>query len=460
MKIINKYIFKELLSPFLLSVFILVFVLLTQFMVKHLDRFLGKGLTFSTIFKFIFFHSASILSLAIPMAMLVATMMAFGRFSSDNEITGFKSTGISYFNFLKPGLFFGLVVVILMIPFNLWILPEMNHNIRKLTYQISKDRPDLDIKENMINTIYDKVIYVGKKYDNNNKGYNDIVIFNKNNHRNRTTILADYGNITSLEDGIILDLHNGSIHEYISTNNNEYRKTYFENYKILIPFNDINFDKNKVLIKQDREMDINTLLSMINSKKEEIDKLTKNNSAYKIKIDELTIEKENISSKLPLIEKEFGKENKTYKNNFLNLGQIRTSIDNLNNSIKKNNKIIPHFKNEINHYKVELHKKFSIPIACLIFILLGIPLGIVSKKGSFSISIAISLGFFILYWSLMTVGEFLGDEGKMNPALSMWLGNIFIGCISMYLFYISSFGNINFGQKLLSIKNNLIKSRI
>ena len=103
--------------------------------------------------------------------------------------------------------------------------------------------------------------------------------------------------------------------------------------------------------KQDREMDINTLLSMINSKKEEIDKLTKNNSAYKIKIDELTIEKENISSELPLIEKEFGKENKTYKNNFIKLGQIRTSIDNLNNSIKKNNKIIPHFKNEINHYR-------------------------------------------------------------------------------------------------------------
>ena len=458
MKIINKYILKELISPFFLSVFILVFVLLTQFMVKHLDRFLGKGLAFSTILKFILYNSASILSLAIPMAMLVATMMAFGRFSSDNEITGFKSNGVSYYNFLKPGLLFGIVIVILMIPFNLWVLPEMNHNMRKLSYQISKDRPDLDIRENMINTVYDRVIYVGNQI--NNTSYADIVIFNKNNYKNKTTILADEGKITSLEDGIVLDLTRGSIHEYISSNNKEYRKTYFDNYNILIPFDDINFNKNKVLIKQDREMNINTLLLMIDNKNLEKNKLYKNNKTNSIKLSELKIEKQKLSSKLSSIENQLGKENKEYKNAFIKLSQFRTSIDNLNNSIRKNKKIIPHFESEINNYKVELHKKFAIPFACIIFILLGIPLGIVSKKGSFSISIAISLGFFILYWSLLTIGEFMGDEGKINPALSMWLGNIFIGIISIFLFYISSIGNANFSQQIISIKKLLTKSRV
>ena len=76
--------------------------------------------------------------------------MAFGRFSSDNEITGFKSSGISYFHFLKPSLLFGVIIVTIMIPFNLWILPDMNHNTRKLSYQVSKERPDIEIKENMI----------------------------------------------------------------------------------------------------------------------------------------------------------------------------------------------------------------------------------------------------------------------------------------------------------------------
>ena len=194
MKILNRYIFKELLSPFLLSLFILIFVLLTQFLVKHLDRFLGKDLPFSTILKFLVFNSASIISLAAPMAVLVATMMTFGRLSSDNEITGFKASGISHIDFLKPGILFGIIIVSLMIPFNLWILPEMNHNIRKLSYQISKNRPDIEIKENMLNSIYDKMIFVGDRI--NKQSFSDIVLFDKNN--NKILTASQYGKFIDL----------------------------------------------------------------------------------------------------------------------------------------------------------------------------------------------------------------------------------------------------------------------
>ena len=232
-----------------MCLFIIVFVLLTQFMIKHLDRFIGKGLEFSIILKFIFYHSISIISLAAPMTILVATMMAFGRLSSDNEITGFKSTGISYFDFLKPSLVFGIIIVILMIPFNLWIQPEVVHSTRKLSYTISKNRPDIEIKENMLNNIYEKIIYVGNRISDNS--FSDIIIFDKENKKYYSTILADNGNFNSLEDGLILDLKDGSIHENTSMDHEEYRKTYFSNYTILIPFEKINMDKNKVLIRQD-----------------------------------------------------------------------------------------------------------------------------------------------------------------------------------------------------------------
>ena len=78
--------------------------------------------------EYVFLNLAWILALAVPMAILVSTLMAFGRLSSDNEITSFKASGISYLNLLKPGLIFGILIVMIMIPFNLWILPEMNHN--------------------------------------------------------------------------------------------------------------------------------------------------------------------------------------------------------------------------------------------------------------------------------------------------------------------------------------------
>ena len=414
-------------------------------MIKHLDKFLGKGLSFGIIFKFIIYQSASILSLAAPMAILVATMMAFGRLSSDNEITGFKASGISYFDFLKPSLLFGFIIVFIMIPFNLWILPDMNHNMRKLSYQVSKERPDIEIKENMINILYEKIIYVGDRIGE--KSFSNIIIFNKESIKNKTTILAEQGTFKSLSDGIILNLYNGSIHENIKSSNNEYRKTYFEKYKILIPFNKINLDKNRVLIKNDREMDLETILTEIKLKEYEINELNDNNYKSSIKISELIAEKEQFDIEL----------NNENKKNNIRLNQIQTSINNIKNNIRKNDKIIPLFENDLNKYKVELHKRFSIPIACIIFILLGIPLGIVSKKGNFSISITISLGFFIIYWALLTIGEFLGDEGTLNAALSMWIGNIFIGILSIYLLYISSNENFIINNKFINIKKLLKK---
>ena len=454
MKILNRYIFKELLSPFLLSLFILIFVLLTQFLVKHLDRFLGKGLPFSTILKFLVFNSASIISLAAPMAVLVATRMTFGRLSSDNEITGFKASGISHIDFLKPGILFGIIIVSLMIPFNLWILPEMNHNIRKLSYQISKNRPDIEIKENMLNSIYDKMIFVGDRI--NKQSFSDIVLFDKNNNNNNT-ILADKGEFNSLNDGLILNLYDGSIHENIKSNKDEYRKIYFDHYKIIIPYDQINLDNNKVLIRQDREMDYNALLNKINENKAKIDSLNNNNKSNNEKINNFIIEQKFKAQKLDSLKKINQINNSNYRNTYIDVNKIKNSLNSLENNIKKNNKILPILKNDINRYYVELHKKIAIPIACFIFILLGIPLGIISKKGNFSISIAVSLGFFILYWALLTVGEFLGDEGKLNAGLAIWLGNIFIGLLSLYLFYISTTENNMIKSSIIAIKNNFNK---
>ena len=330
----------------------------------------------------------------------------------------------------------------------------MNHNIRKLSYKISKERPDIDIKEYMLNDIYQKTIYVGSRINSNT--FSDIIIFDKDNIKNKSTILAEIGHFTPLNDGLLLDLNEGSIHELINSKSNEYRKTYFNNYQITIPYDKININNNRVLVRQDREIIYEELNEKIDNNFKLIKQLNAQNLRNKDKISNLSIKQNKLTVSIDSLNK-LDKEKTLYKKYFIKLNQTKNSINNLNNNIKNNNAIIPNYLNEINRYKVELHKKFSIPFACLIFILLGIPLGIVSKKGSFSISIAISLGFFILYWSMLTLGEYLGDEGKLNPAFAMWMGNIFIGILSICLFYISSNENVqsisNF-MKLSFLKKN------
>jgi lipopolysaccharide export system permease protein len=401
-----------------------------------MDKFLGKGLSLGTVLKFLVYNSAWIVSLAIPMSILIATLMAFGRLSSDNEITAFKASGISMNKLLLPAMIFGLIVFSLITPFNLWVLPEMNHNVRKISHEISRNRPDIEFNEQLLNTFSDKIIYVGKRL--NTHSFDNVVIFDKA-QKDHTTIMAEKGNFKSFQDGIVINLQNGSIHEELA--NNEYRKTYFDIYKIAIPFDQLEFNLSNNLIRQERELNVNALLKKIASYKNNI-----KNSEQKITLNDNKIDSLN---KLLTIHEN--------KKNLLMINMIKNQIDNQTSRKDKNFKLIKNYKKQINKYSVEVHKKFSIPIACFIFILLGTPLGIMAKNSNMSVSIAISILFFIVYWSFLIAGEDFADRGRFNPALSMWAPNIFLGMIAFYLYSLISKENINFKFNFKFLK--LFKSK-
>ena len=149
MKRIDRYIFKEHLVPFVLSLLVLLFILLANFMLKSIDKFLGKGLEIGILVEYLFYNMAWILALAVPMAVLISTLTAFGRLSSDNEITAMRATGISTIKLLRAPLLFGVIVAAVMTYFNNQILPDMNHNARSLSVNISKKRPDLEFSEGL-----------------------------------------------------------------------------------------------------------------------------------------------------------------------------------------------------------------------------------------------------------------------------------------------------------------------
>ncbi len=127
MKIFHRYILKEHFLPFTLALFVLLFVLLTNFMLRAIDRFLGKGLGFGVLVEYVALNLAWIAALAVPMAVLVATLMSFGRMSHDNEITAMRTAGISYATLLRPALIFGTLICLALIYFNNQVLPEANH---------------------------------------------------------------------------------------------------------------------------------------------------------------------------------------------------------------------------------------------------------------------------------------------------------------------------------------------
>jgi lipopolysaccharide export system permease protein len=405
-----------------------------------MDKFLGKGISIGVVFKFLIYNSAWIISLAIPMAVLIAVLMSFGRLSSDNEITAFKASGISLEKLMAPAIMFGALVFLIITPFNLWILPEMNHNVRKLSLEISRNRPDVEFNEQLLNNLADKIIYVGDR--RSNTSFDDIIIFNKS-QKNHTTIISDYGSFESLQDGIIINLINGSIHESISSS--EYRKTYFDNYKIAIPFDQIEYNRTNNLIRQERELNFQALVSKIKL-------YTNKNTAIKNDISMNLMKIDSLENKLSYME--------SNKNTDLLLqNKLKKQISNTKSIYARNEKLFTNYLKKINKYSVELHKKFSIPIACFVFILLGVPLGIISKNKNMSISISISIIFFIIYWAFLILGEDFADRGKLNPAISMWAPNIFLGFIAYYLYKLVSKENLTFKIDFNILKYIKMKQR-
>ena len=423
MKILNRYILTEFIKSFIISILIIYAILLIQVMIKLLDKFLGKGFEFLFLIELLFYNTAWILSMAVPMGVLVASILTYGKLSSNNEIIGFNASGIKSFSIIKPSLLVSIIICAFMIYFNCNVLPDMNHKSRNLNRELIKKRPDVEFEENIYsNIIPNHIIKFNRRDKKNKKKFYDVSIYQMLNNSLKRSIVSDSVIINSNDEYIELDLYQGVIHERIRFNE-EYRKINFKNYAMTIPLN--KFNNRKInYIRGDRELTLSMLKNANDSLLNKINFLRKKINK-RLALFDIDTSNVNYAQLIDLI---------NLKNNekLLTLNEI-TDQKVFNVKSKANKTIISgYLKNinrsetKINKNKVEMHKKFAIPIASILFLLIGAPMGIIIKKGNLAISMAISLMFFILYYILIVGGEQLADKNLFNPILSMWLPNIII----------------------------------
>ncbi len=385
------------------------------------------------LLEYVFLNLAWVLALAVPMAVLISTLMAYGRLSEDNEITAIRTSGINNFNLMKPALLFGIIITITMCIFNNLALPEMNHKARLLSRDISRKRPDLEFEAGyFINSIPEYTFFLESRINDLFKG---VTIYSKKtNNQIQQTITAESGTIENTGDGIILHLNNGEIHE-LNINTDEYRQINFTKYDVSIPIDNLNLKRRNSKIRGDREMNYTMINQKINGYEIKINdiyarikKRMKNEiniePFYELNLKNLESDLANYEATTLLSLKETDK--KLYN-------KEKRKLKNLRKGIKTDFNLISNYKKYINKYLVELHKKFSIPFASLIFIIIGAPLGILSKKGGFAMSTSISLGFFVIYWGFLIGGEEFADRGIIPPLIAMWQPNFFLGILGLLL---------------------------
>ena len=430
MLLISRYIIKELILPFIYSLMIIAFMLFINFFLRAIDRFLGKGLSALTIFEYLFLNLAWIVALAVPMAVLIATLMAFGRMSEDNEINAMRASGISFMSILKPALIFGLTICLSLTYFNNYILPEMNFYARLLQGDIHKKRPGLDIEPgHFINSIPDYSMIIRK---DNNGLMEDVRIFSKENQEIQTSIYSLTGELEILDDAIVLMLYDGEIHELDLNDYKSYRRINFKEHKIIIPADDMMLARRDTSNRSDREMTVPMMLDKKANYNKRSDRVKNRigRAFNKVIGDSLVpTSLDNALLKMDNYRAEMLDDNLTPVEQRRQERKLKSLERQMNNEYR----LIQNYQKSQNKYAVEIHKKFSLPIACILFVLVGAPLGTLTRKGGFIVAISMGFGFFLIYYIFLIGGEELADRNRVSPFVGMWAPNFLLLITGIYL---------------------------
>ena len=418
--------------PFAFSFLIIIFVLFTQFLLRAIDRFIGKGLDIGIIFEYLFLNLGWIAALSVPMAVLVASLMSFGQFSEDNEITAMRASGISFNTIIRPAILFGMVISALLILFNSFIMPEMNFKARMLSGDIYRKRPDLNIEPGYFMDDLPKYSMIIR--DKEGDTLKDVRIFSKGfSSETQTSIHSKTGELSTIDDAIVLDMFDGEIHELDTRDFGNYRRIEFEKHKITIAADDLFLNRRDTTSRSDREMTV----PMIFDKQENISKRINivqarvGRAFARTGLDSIMPASFEESQKILMNFKDAYSADSSYsidqkykKEKDINITerQLRNEYNLLRSYIKSSNK-----------YEVELHKKFSLPVACILFVMTGASLGVLFRKGGFTIAVGLSFGFFLIYYIMMIGGEDLADRNYVSPVVGVWSPNVILLIIAMYL---------------------------
>ncbi len=431
MRLLTRYILKQLFMPFIFSLLIIVFVLFTQFLLRAIDRFIGKGLDLGTIFEYLFLNLGWISALAVPMAVLVAALMAFGQFSEDNEITAMRSSGISFTTIILPALTMGLLISITLILFNAFIMPEMNFKARMLSGDIYRKRPGLNIEPGyFMDDLPDYSMIIRDKEDETLK---DVRIFSKGINKSQTSIHSKTGELSTIDDAIILDLYDGEIHELDLNDYGNYRRIEFEKHKITIPADDLFLNRRDTTSRSDREMTIPMILAKRSNIDDRINIVNGRIGRAFLRTGMDSLVPPSLEASQLIIKKEIERFSSDPINSADDIYRKEKDVDIVKRQLRNEYNLLRSYSKSSNKYNVELHKKFSLPVASILFIMTGASLGVLFRKGGFTIATGLSFGFFLIYYILMIGGEDLADRGILTPMVGVWSPNAILLIIATYL---------------------------
>ncbi len=357
--IVYRYIFKELIPPFLMNLVFFMFVFLMREILEITHVIVNYQVSVVVFFLMLAYSMPYFLAYIIPMSVMMSVLLAFLRLSSDNEIVALKAGGVSLYQLLPPVIAFSVLCALLAAGMSIYGLPWGEQAYKETALQVVQSNFNLGLKERQFNDSFDGVMFYVNKIDLKNNALTDIYVEDQRNEALASTIVAPKGIISPGEDkySFILTLYKGSINQVEMKTHSVYI-TKFDTYELRLDLKDAvrNIGQRE---KRENEM----------------------------RMDELT-------------------------------GYLKTGD--------------PHTKKYL-AVRMELQKKFSIPFACIALAVLAVPLGVASSATRKTAGLGIGLFAFLFYYLLLSAGLVLGEAGGISPGLAMWMPNVIMGGLGLYL---------------------------
>lgn len=430
---LSTYALREHFGPFAFALTVFTFIMLMNQVARQFQNLAGKGLGAEVIVQVFVLSIPLSVAITIPMAVLVATMAAFGRLAGDNEITAIQANGVAFHQLLAPTLGAALALTLFTFWFNDHVLPESNHRLSQLMMEIQRAKPTVVLQEKRIvdPTGLGEYRILPDHIDRTTNMMYGVRIFDTTDLQIQRTILADSGRMDYTLGGedAVLTLWHGTIHNRNVSNLGEYERLTFVQQMLVLEGVGTKIERAAEMagMRSDREMNLATLMENVRAEEEkiraarrELERATERHvmalfdDTLAVASIDSTAALERIDSLAPAIveERDLGFERA------LDEQRYRVSmVDRLNEGID-------YAARQRNKFLVEYHKKYAIPVACFVFVLIGAPVGVRARRGGLGFAMGMSTLVFVFYYLALTGGENLADRRLLPPWLGMWISNI------------------------------------
>lgn len=421
-------------------------MLLMQFLWKYIDDLVGKGLDWIIIAKLMVYVSITLVPLALPLSILLSSIMTFGNMAEHFEITACKSAGMSLQRIMRPLIVTAILICITAFYFSNVILPLANLKMNALLYDVRQQKPALYIKEGVFyNGIDGYSIKIGEK-DSDGKTLHNIMIYDHRENRGNTNlIIAESGSMVMSQDErfLILTLNEGTSYEEKASspgkNNRPLMRSEFEQQVVRFDLSSFKMTRtNEQLFKDNYQMlnlkQLNAAADSISRKlqSKEYELFQRAETGYALFPDSLYQSDTLAYPELPedkfLLNFPAEKRGKIINSALITSRSMKSITDDLIQEIEARARVLA-------KHRIEWHRKFTLSFACLILFFIGAPLGAIIRKGGLGLPVVISIVLFVLYHIISISSEKFAREGVLTPFQGMWMSSMVLLPVGIFLTY-------------------------